>query len=814
MQGDTIAMTGKEAAEREISQLQSKLMNLGFVHRALTDLHKLAENNKNPHKRKLAARVLSIWYGRMRNIEGAQKCLEILDIAAEEEDDPDVLRKINIMKAESLALLSEFQAAQELIQNELAHNIHTDLYLAAANLETTPLQRIGWINKALELHDLFPITFDTNSQIAAFDCLQGEYFPSNYKSNENLQPRVSVIMPAYNASNTIQTALGSLLSQTWSNLEVIIVDDGSQDNTVQIAREYEAEDPRVKVIANSQNRGPYVARNTALEASSGELICCHDTDDWSHPQLIETQVSHLQQNPEVLANTSKQARATPELLFYRRNRFGYYLINNLPSFMFRRSPVLENLGCWDSVRFSADSEFMRRLKRIFGKDKVVNMETGPLCFQRQHSFSLTGHEYFGAEYFYVGARKEYYEAQLYYHRNSKSLYYQFPQLNRPFAVPEPMWPSREAKENKKRHFDVVYAADFRTVKSTIRNAVEEIKLQKRLGLKTGLVQMGQYHIDPQKHISSMVRELIDGDKLQMLVYGEHIYCDLLVIFGPTILQEWQKFIPNIEAKEIRVIADKPPVESKGPQTKKKASYNITSCKNNLEEYFNQAPLWHPAHPLARREITTSEEYPLVTWSNEDWLPIVDTDVYSFPDFKSKGSSHERKIRIGRHGEDIVSNWPENAQDLLDAYPSSNDYEVFILGGAKIPQQMIEEIPSNWHFYKIRHTSIENFLSWIDVFVFCTSKYKSSFTVRPLLEAMAAGVPVICSHQYSELLGKAAIYAEPAEVKMYVDWLMQNKKLYQKKSKLARKFVKEKFGPSVHLKRLKKLTSHKKLTIKS
>ena len=104
---------------------------------------------------------------------------------------------------------------------------------------------------------------------------------------ENACPAVSVITPAYNAESTLRQAIESVLNQTFSNLELILVDDGSTDGTGAICDEYAAADPRVNVI-HQKNGGVAVARNTGLDSVRGEYICWLDSDDFLFPEMLET----------------------------------------------------------------------------------------------------------------------------------------------------------------------------------------------------------------------------------------------------------------------------------------------------------------------------------------------------------------------------------------------------------------------------------------------------------------------------------------------------------------------------------------------
>ncbi|MCM1355722.1 MAG: glycosyltransferase [Staphylococcus sp.] len=98
---------------------------------------------------------------------------------------------------------------------------------------------------------------------------------------------VSIIIPAYNAEKYIRQAVGSALSQTCRDVEVIVVDDGSTDATAGIVGEFAATDPRVRLIREPQS-GVSIARNTGLKAAGGEWICFLDSDDVMLPGCVGT----------------------------------------------------------------------------------------------------------------------------------------------------------------------------------------------------------------------------------------------------------------------------------------------------------------------------------------------------------------------------------------------------------------------------------------------------------------------------------------------------------------------------------------------
>lgn len=109
-------------------------------------------------------------------------------------------------------------------------------------------------------------------------------------------PCVSVVMPVYNVENYVAAAIRSVLKQTYSDFELLIIDDGGQDGSVEICRGFS--DPRIRIISQF-NRGLAGARNTGIRHAQGEIIAFLDSDDVWHPKKLELHVNHLKRNPWV-----------------------------------------------------------------------------------------------------------------------------------------------------------------------------------------------------------------------------------------------------------------------------------------------------------------------------------------------------------------------------------------------------------------------------------------------------------------------------------------------------------------------------------
>ena len=104
-----------------------------------------------------------------------------------------------------------------------------------------------------------------------------------------MNPLISVIIPVYNAEAYLRKCLYSVVNQTWKNLQILCVDDGSTDDSLQILQEYSREDDRIQVYLK-ENEHVSMARNFALERARGEYILFLDSDDWLDPDTVETAV--------------------------------------------------------------------------------------------------------------------------------------------------------------------------------------------------------------------------------------------------------------------------------------------------------------------------------------------------------------------------------------------------------------------------------------------------------------------------------------------------------------------------------------------
>ncbi|MCM1142829.1 MAG: glycosyltransferase [Muribaculum sp.] len=115
---------------------------------------------------------------------------------------------------------------------------------------------------------------------------------------------VSIIMPSYNGEKYIKETIDSVINQSYKNWELLITDDSSTDNTVDIIQEYAKEDPRIKIFCFKENSGAAVARNNSINNASGKYIAMLDSDDLWFPEKLERQLTFMNSNGYEMSHAS------------------------------------------------------------------------------------------------------------------------------------------------------------------------------------------------------------------------------------------------------------------------------------------------------------------------------------------------------------------------------------------------------------------------------------------------------------------------------------------------------------------------------
>jgi glycosyltransferase involved in cell wall biosynthesis len=195
-------------------------------------------------------------------------------------------------------------------------------------------------------------------------------------------PKVTVLMPVYNGERYLREALESILRQTFSDFEFLIIDDGSRDGTSTILRSYH--DERIRVVENGRNLGLIATLNKGLQMARGEYVARMDADDISLPQRLERQLDYMERHREVCVVSSyyyhidekyrvfETCRPEPKdfLISFKMHVEGYNPICH-PAAMFRTKPVRDAGGYSPEYPHAEDGALWFRLDSLGMKFGVV-----------------------------------------------------------------------------------------------------------------------------------------------------------------------------------------------------------------------------------------------------------------------------------------------------------------------------------------------------------------------------------------------------------------------------------------------------------
>jgi len=209
------------------------------------------------------------------------------------------------------------------------------------------------------------------------------------------QPKVSVVMSVYNGARYVQQAVDSILSQSFQDLEFVVVDDGSTDDTMQILAAYD--DPRLVLVENERNLGLTRSLNRGIALSRGELIARQDADDISLPQRLQRQIAYLDAHPGVglLGSGSRWIDADGNIIRESRPptepaRLQAIMLGSVPflhgTFVFRRECLADLGGGYDErMPVAQDCDLFLRLSERWDVANLPDI----LYVHRRHGHTVT-----------------------------------------------------------------------------------------------------------------------------------------------------------------------------------------------------------------------------------------------------------------------------------------------------------------------------------------------------------------------------------------------------------------------------------------
>jgi hypothetical protein len=539
--------------------------------------------------------------------------------------------------------------------------------------------------------------------------------------------RITSIVTTYRPGPGLLTAVRSLTAQTWTNHEILVVDDGSPHGHDDVLRRAAALDPRVRVLRLPVNGGTYVARNAGLDAATGDFVTFQDSDDWSHPLRLERQVAPLLADPAVFSTTSTGMRVTPDLLVTRPGH-PQTRSYNLSSLMIRRAVALRRLGHLDPVRKGADAEYVERARAVFGRSATQHLTGEPLALIRLSPESLSGADYRPG--WMHPARRSYLSAFQAWHRHVATGAAE-PTRVRGFHAP---W--RMLGRAGRRAYDVVLATDWTGPDA----GLGQLRALRRRGLRVALLHLDDFNRlrHGLANLDHEVQDAVNAGEVDQVELGDDVRARLVVVRSPAVLR-----YPPTGAGGIR--ADRVVIESGVPVSPRR-------CVASSRRLFGADPLWAPPGPDGRRALAATPGGLALT--DLDLPGTVDVDGWRLD---RRGPRADRPV-AGRRCEGDRAEW----QRLRAELPRHARIDVRLLDATGAASRAFGRTgpPGSWLLYTAADLSLRNFLYQVDFYLGLPAEAAPTDAEPAVLAAMAAGCVVVLPARYAETFGDAAVYSSP------------------------------------------------------
>lgn len=612
-------------------------------------------------------------------------------------------------------------------------------------------------------------------------------------------PKVSVFISSYNAADYLRLAVSCMQQQTWQNLEIIITDDCSTDNSRALLREMAAEDPRLVIVENTENYGTYGNRNRMLEICTGDYLTVHDSDDWSHPQMIEHQMRHLMDNPDVRLNTTLMCRVSRDLKFHLRpSRASLeYCHKNYPGFLMKTADV-KALGGWDPIMANADAEFERRFKETYGAKALAVINPNiTYSFFLVHNNSLTQQKLMNLRSLAFGSRNEYQRQSEFWLQQQTDagqdttptdppIVTKRPSRQEPFPSPNGLLPPYLKKDTLE--YDVLLVSDLFLLGGTRSCNVNYIKILNAMGKRVAVFNWPRGDLRYTTDIHADYRQLAQDGLIEIVTWEDTIKVKEVIIHHPPLASMELDNYPTITTDRVSVLINQLPFQTTERTTD---FYQPAQITRRLQRVFNtETVTWIAISPLTHEYISAFRDE--INISDQIWYPPIFTEgehVTIAPQDR-----FERLQRNGpqfaRHCRDHWTKWPKSATRTTKMYMADSGHRFSILGGGErtLRRQMPAGIPDNWQINAFDSITVSEFLNDADIYLnFNNEIYIEEFG-RNVMEAMLYGVPVITDEVFAKTFEDAVLIAGPEGSAAVADRLCSDQAFFMEQVARGTAFV--------------------------
>jgi hypothetical protein len=344
-----------------------------------------------------------------------------------------------------------------------------------------------------------------------------------------------------------------------------------------------------------------------------------------------------------------------------------------------------------------------------------------------------------------------------------------------------------------QRYDVAIVGDFRFPGGTSTAVAAEIEAQARAGYRTALLALKAPVLKFPHRIHPQIRAHLEAGRADLVDPETPIEAGLALVHHPQVLTHLPRARFRLAAEHRLLVAHHPPYDAEG-----RPFYDWSEVERNAAALFGRPVPWAPVGPAVRRQLRSLPGGPAL-WL-EDWSNVLDPAAWTTAPRPFAG---EIPV-IGRHSRPDLLKWPATRDEVLLVYPGTADVRVRALGGDPTIARFLAPLPPNWELLPFDTVGVREFLAGLDVYVFYHHPRWVEAFGRTLIEAMAAGLPVVLPEHFRELFGEAALYAEPCEAAATVRRLRAEPEVARAQGERARAAVEERFSLRQHAARVEAL----------
>ncbi|XVU24331.1 glycosyltransferase family 2 protein [Actinoplanes sp. CA-054009] len=538
--------------------------------------------------------------------------------------------------------------------------------------------------------------------------------------------RITSIVTTHRPDRRLLTAVRSLAAQTWTNQEILVVDDGSPAAYDAVLRQAAALDPRVRLIRMVTGGGAYVARNAGLDAATGDFVTFQDPAGWSHPARLERQVAPLLADEALGLVVPAGVRVTPELVVTRPGVTDFRS-GDLSSLMVRRGA-----GYFDPIRFGADEEYVARARSVHRLGEALTL------IRRSGDDDHVG--------WIDPARRSYRSAFATAH-----------------AARSTGWaaPRRLRGESGAQAYDVVLAGDWTTAGGAGAAGAGQLRALAARGLRAALLQLDVLaHLrEGPRHLDPAVQRLINARELTQVEITDDVRTRLVVARTARVLEHAPDLPSGVRAQRV-VIED--------------ATVSEPAAAAALR-LFGRRPLWAPAGPDGRRRLAAEA-------ASLDLPGTLDAHQWRLD---RRGPRADRPV-VGRCCRGGRAEWRRLREEL----PDTVRMDVRLLDATGAAGRSFGRFgpPRSWLVYSPDDVSPRSFLYQIDFYLHLPPDGVPADPDPDVLAALAAGCVAVLPYRYAETFGDAAVYCAPEELLDTVRMLHGNRRALREQGERGADFV--------------------------